>query len=198
MNVLAGLFFVTVAAASSARAEGEGRPKRFSFGLVLGQTGTPAVLGKEGGGSVKGTYLSPEVGYSVGLQIDFARQMALDIRPIYIARNITYTQSTGLRDIEGNLSTSSIHLPIQVKLIPKRWFSLGVGVYGDYSVTGGQGLDFGSVFSGGLEFNLGKKFGIFLNFNYNSSFYTIDDISKKEYLGLVGFRFGSNKTPAIE
>lgn len=198
MNLLAGILIFAAAQENSARADGEGRPKRYSLGIVMGQTGTPAVLGTEGGGSVEGTYLSPEIGYSLGFQMDFAKQMALDVRPIYIARNITYTQSTGLRDIEGSLSTTSIHLPIQVKLIPKRWISAGVGIYGDYSLSGGQGLDLGSVFSGSLEFNLGKKFGIFLSFHYNSSFYTIDDISKKEYLLLTGFRFGSNKTPSIE
>jgi len=181
-----------------ALAEGEGRPKRFSLGLVMGQTGTPAVLGTDGAGLVKGVYLSPEIGYSLGFQMDFAKQMALDIRPVYIARNITYTQSTGLREVEGSRSTTAIHLPVQVKLIPKRWLSLGVGLYGDYTIVGKLGEDFGSVFSGGLEFNLGKKFGLFLSFHYNSSFYTIDDISKKEYLLLTGFRFGSNKTPAIE
>ena len=77
-------------------------------------------------------------------------------------------------------------------ILPKRWFFLEVGVYGDYEFQAGCGADFGSVYSAGFNINLGKKNGIQISLNYNSSFIAVRNITAREFILSTAIRLGES------
>lgn len=115
-----------------------------------------------------------------------------------MGRSITYVETNGFSSAAGRLDSKALHVPVQVKFIPKRWISFGVGAYYDYCIKGNLGSDMGTVFSLGFDAPLSRKVGLALAFHYDTSFYSYDSVTPQEILLFFGLRWGSNVKPAIE
>lgn len=184
--------------AGESRADGDPLPKRWLVFGLLGSTSTPVPLKTDAGTPIEADVKSPETGFGLGLEVDFERVLAFSFRPSLLFRELNYTESNGVDSQTTTRQTTSVHAPLQVLIIPKRWFFLGVGVYGDYEFQAGDGSDFGSVYSAGFNLNLGKKAGLQVSLNYNSSFTAFRNITAREFILTTGIRFGGNKVPSLD
>ena len=192
---LGGIAFISV---PSAFADDGVRPQRWYLLSAIGRTSTPAVLNSSAGGLIRGTYLSPEIGFALGYERDIDSKIALGIRLSYMGRSITYTETNGFSSASGRLDSKALHIPAQVKFIPKRWISFGVGAYLDYSVKGNLGSDMGTVFSLTFDVPASRKLGVVLGLHYDTSFYSYDAVTPQELLLFFGLRWGPNVKPAMD
>ncbi len=164
----------------------------------MGRTATPAVLSSSSGALIRGTYRSPQTLFGLGVDRDIQPVIALSLRLNYVSRDITYTESNGFSTVSGELLSKALHMPVQVRFIPKRWVAFGVGAYLDYSLKGNLGTDLGTVFSLAFDVKLSRKVGLTAGFQYNTSFYSYDSVTPQEIMGSFGLRWGPNTRPQIE
>jgi hypothetical protein len=192
--VLGGLLLF----AQLAKADDDIRPQRWYLLGVVGRTPTPAVLANSAGNIIRGTYLSPELGFALGYERDLDSKIALSLRVSYLARSISYTESNGFSSATGRMDSQALHIPAQIKFIPKRWLSFGVGAYFDYSLKGNLGTDAGTVFSLNFDAPVSRKIGIVLGLHYDTSFYSYDAVTPHEFLLFLGVRWGPNNKPVMD